>query len=153
MERTLLLIKPSAIQRGLIGEVIKRIEMKGLKLCGIKMMQLDDSILNEHYAHLCNKPFFPIVKDSMKATPVIACCIEGIDAATVVRNLTGSTNGRNASPGTIRGDYSVSVLENIVHTSDSAEAAAIEVPRFFKSEELFSYKSATFEFIYSPDEI
>lgn len=153
MERTLLLIKPSAIQRGLIGEVIKRIEMKGLKLTGIKMMQLDDTILDEHYAHLCKKPFFPIVKDSMKATPVIACCIEGLEAVTVVRNLTGSTNGRNAAPGTIRGDFSVSVLENIVHTSDSVEAALVEVPRFFKSEELFSYQSSAFAFTYSPDEI
>ncbi|MGL5731772.1 MAG: nucleoside-diphosphate kinase, partial [Bacteroidales bacterium] len=142
MEQTLLLIKPSAIQRGLIGEVITRIEKKGLKLTGMKMMNLDDAIINEHYSHLVQKPFFPIIKSSMQATPVIACCIEGIEAVQVVRALTGSTNGRNALPGTIRGDFSVSVLENIVHTSDSIENAKIEVKRFFCDNEIFSYKSA-----------
>lgn len=153
MGQTLLLIKPSAIQRGLIGEVITRIEKKGLKLTGMKMMNLDDAIINEHYAHLVQKPFFPIIKNSMQATPVIACCIEGIEAVQVIRALTGSTNGRNALPGTIRGDFSVSVLENIVHTSDSIENAKIEVKRFFCDNEIFSYKSANFDFTYSPDEI
>lgn len=151
MEKTLVLLKPCALQRGLIGEVINRFERKGLRLAGMKMMQLDDNILNEHYSHLRERPFFGILKDSMKAAPVIAICLEGLNAIEVVRNLTGSTNGRKAAPGTIRGDYSMSGQENIVHASDSPETAAIELKRFFKDEEIFDYKPATFDFLYSKD--
>lgn len=151
MEKTLVLLKPCALQRGLIGEVINRFERKGLRIAGMKMIQLDDNILNEHYAHLKEKPFFGILKDSMKAAPVIAMCLEGLNAIEVVRNLTGSTNGRKATPGTIRGDYSMSGQENIVHASDGPETAAIELKRFFKDEEIFDYRPATFDFLYSED--
>lgn len=151
MEKTLVLLKPCALQRGLIGEVINRFERKGLRIAGMKMIQLDDNILNEHYAHLKEKPFFGILKDSMKAAPVIAMCLEGLNAIEVVRNLTGSTNGRKAAPGTIRGDYSMSGQENIVHASDGPETAAIELKRFFKDEEIFDYRPATFDFLYSED--
>lgn len=153
MEKTLLLIKPSAVQRGLIGEVITRLEKKGLRVAGLKMMQLSDEILNEHYAHLVDKPFFPRIKKSMTATPIIACCLEGVDAVRVVRGLTGCTNGRDANPGTIRGDYSSSTSENIVHTSDSPKSAGIEVNRFFKPEEIFDFRLATFDFIYTGEEV
>jgi len=151
MERTLILLKPSAVQRGLIGEVINRFERKGLRIMGLKMMQLDDAILNEHYAHLVDRPFFPWLKNAMKATPVIAMCVEGTEAVSVVRALTGATNGRKAAPGTIRGDYAMSGQENIVHASDSPENAAIELCRFFKEEELFSYPNPLQPFFYSPD--
>ena len=130
MERTLVILKPSAVQRGLIGEVITRFERKGLKLVAIKMIQLTDEILAEHYAHLIDRPFFPRIVAAMKASPVIVCCWEGIDCVQVVRSMTGATNGRNAVAGTIRGDYSVSGQENIVHTSDSVENAKIELNRF-----------------------
>lgn len=153
MERTLVLLKPCTVQRGLIGEVISRFEKRGLKLVGMKMMQLTDEILNEHYSHLREKSFFGILKDSMKATPVIACCWEGIDAVAVVRVMTGSTNGRNANPGTIRGDYCMSNQQNIVHASDSLETAVAEVQRFFKEEELFAYESSNLKSLYALDEI
>ena len=152
MEQTLVLLKPSAVQRGLVGEIINRFEKRGLRLAGMKMMQLTDEILDEHYAHLREKPFFRTLKDSMMATPVIACCLEGVEAVQVVRAMTGSTNGRNADPGTIRGDYCMSNQQNIVHTSDSPENAAAELSRFFKSEEIFQYELATLKFTYSVDE-
>lgn len=153
MEKTLAILKPCTLQRGLIGEVISRFERKGLILVGMKMEWLTDEILSEHYAHLREKPFFQRVKDSMNTTPVIICCWEGIDAVAVVRNCTGSTNGRNAIPGTIRGDYSMSVQENIVHASDSLETAAMEIKRFFKDEELFNYQSALLSTLYANDEV
>jgi len=152
MKKTLVILKPCALQRGMIGEITHRFERKGLRLAGMKMMQLTDEILNEHYSHLSVKPFFQRVKDSMMTAPVIVCCFEGVDAIKVVRDLTGPTNGRLAAPGTIRGDYSVSYQENIVHASDSPEAAATELNRFFKPEEIFDYKQATFEYIYACDE-
>ena len=153
MERNLVLLKPCTVQRGLIGEIINRFEKRGLRLVGMKMMQLTDEILNEHYSHLREKSFFGILKDSMKATPVIACCWEGIEAVCVVRTMTGATNGRNANPGTIRGDYCMSNQQNIVHASDSLETAAVEVKRFFKEEELFEYQQVNLNFLYALDEL
>ena len=141
------------MQRGLIGEVIHRFERKGLRIKGLKMMQLDENILNEHYAHLADRPFFQWVKDAMMATPVVAMCVEGTDAVEVVRNITGATNGRKAAPGTIRGDYAMSGQENIVHASDSKENAEIELRRFFKEEEIFDYPYPLRDFFYSPDGI
>lgn len=153
MEKTLVLLKPGALQRGLVGEVISRFEKRGLSLIGIKMMQLTDEILNEHYAHLADKPFFGKLKDSMMAAPVIACCFEGVEAVAVVRAMAGATNGRQAAPGTIRGDYCMSNQQNVVHTSDSVENAAVEVNRFFKKEELFKYSPISWSFQYSTDEL
>lgn len=152
-QRTLVILKPSCLMRGLVGEVTQRFERKGLHLCGMKMCQLTDAQLTEHYAHLAGKPFFQQIKDAMMITPVIVCCYEGIDAVDVVRALTGSTNGRKAAPGTIRGDYSMSFQENIVHASDSVENAAVEVARFFQPEELFDYKMPLRQFTYAADEV
>ncbi|MCD8261340.1 MAG: nucleoside-diphosphate kinase [Bacteroides sp.] len=152
IEKTLVILKPCTMQRGLIGEIVNRFERKGLRLAGMKMIQLTDEILSEHYSHLSTKPFFQRVKDSMMTAPVIICCWEGVDAIQAVRTLTGPTNGRLAAPGTIRGDYSMSYQENIVHASDSPETAAIELNRFFKPEELFEYKQVTFPYIYACDE-
>lgn len=153
MEKTLILLKPSCVSRGLIGEVTNRLERKGLVICGMKMIQLDEKVLREHYAHLVDKPFFPTLAQGMMATPVVAMCLKGVDAVEVVRTLTGVTNGRKAAPGTIRGDYSMSGSQNIIHASDSVENAEIEINRFFKPEEIFDYNPAAFNFIYSADEI
>jgi len=153
MEKTLVIIKPCAIQRGLIGEVTKRFEQKGLQLCGIKMMQLSDEILADHYAHLVLRPYFKRIKDSMMITPVIVCCWKGKDAVHLVHEMAGKTNGREAAYGTIRGDFSMSVQENIVHTSDTVENAIEELARFFKPNEIFEFNHAGLNFLYANDEI
>ncbi len=153
MEKTLVILKPGTIQRGLIGEIINRFEKKGLRLAGMKMVWLTDEILSEHYFHLKDKPFFQRLKDDMRTIPVIVCCWEGIDAVEVIRTLTGKTNGRLAAPGTIRGDYSMSVQENIVHASDSQENAKIELQRFFKENEIFDYPLNNLLSLYANDEI
>jgi len=118
----------------------------------MKMMQLSDEILREHYAHLVDRPFFPSLAASMQASPVVALALEGVDAVQVVRTMTGSTNGREAAPGTIRGDYSMSNQQNIVHASDSTSNAAIELKRFFRDEEIFDYTSGAFGYIYGDGE-
>ena len=152
LEKTLVLLKPCTLQRALVGEIITVFERKGLRICGMKMMQLTDELLSEHYAHLSGKPFFQRVKDAMMTAPVIAMCLEGVDAIAAVRALAGPTNGRNAAPGTIRGSYCMSFQENIVHASDSPETAAVELARFFRPEEIFSYRPATFDYLYANDE-
>lgn len=152
MESTLVLLKPCTLQRGLAGEIISIFEKKGLQLCGMKMMQLTDELLSEHYAHLAEKPFFQRVKDSMMAAPVVALCLRGVDAVAAVRALTGPTNGRNAPAGTIRGSYCMSFQENIVHASDSPETAVTELKRFFKPEEIFDWEQNIFPSLYANDE-
>jgi nucleoside-diphosphate kinase len=152
MEKTLILIKPNAIQRGLTGDIITRFERKGLRFVGIKMMYMTDEIVNEHYAHLKERPFFPYLKASMQAAPIIACCLEGAEAVDTVRLMVGATNSRKALPGTIRGDFSMSGEQNVVHASDSVENAQIEINRFFKEGELFDYSSAVTAFEYGGEE-
>lgn len=152
MEQTLVILKPSAVERNLIGEVIGRIEKKGLIICGLKMMQLDEAILREHYAHLVDKPFFPSLVDSMTASPVVVMCLKGVDVVSVFREMTGVTNGRKANPGTLRGDFCMSGQMNIVHASDSVENAKIELARFFKPEEIFDYTPANIGFLYGDSE-
>ena len=153
MERTLILIKPDAIQRGLIGRIITRFEEKGLKIAGVKFLKLTDAILSEHYSHLADKPFFGGIKRFMQSTPVIAICLEGLDCVDTVRSLCGITKSREATPGTIRGDLAMSIQANLVHASDSRDTASKEVPRFFDDSELFEYDSALTSTIYSPDEL
>ena len=153
MERTLFIIKPGCLQRGLDGEVISRFEKRGLKLVAMKMVRLTDEVLDVHYAHLKDKPFFQWLKDGMMAAPVILCCWEGHCAVQVVRDMAGATRASKAVPGTIRGDYSTSAQENIVHTSDSPENAAIELERFFVESDYCFYDSPLDPFKYAPDEI
>ena len=153
MEKTLVILKPSCLQRGLVGEVTKRFEQKGLRLCGMKMCQLTDEQMSQHYAQHAGKSFFQQLKDAMMVTPVIVCCYEGVNAVEVVRQMAGVTNGRKALPGTIRGDLSMSFQENIVHTSDSIETAKIELQRFFKEDEIFDYPQPQFSFLYASDEL
>lgn len=152
MERTLVLIKPDALQRDLAGEIIRIFERKGLKLVGIKMMTLTDTLLDEHYSHLAGRDFFAEIKTFMRSTPVIACCWEGVDCVNTVRLLCGITKAREAAPGSIRGDYAMSVQANLVHASDSLETASVEIERFFKPEELFDYEDALNPFVYSSRE-
>lgn len=151
MERTFVLFKPDALQRGLVSELMARLERKGLKLVGCKMMRLDDKILDVHYAHLKAKPFFPRLKEYMKSAPVVATAWEGFEAVKVVRDLAGVTNGRLALPGTMRGDYSMG-MQNLVHASDSIETANAEVKRFFKDIELMAWERTSDEWIYAEDE-
>lgn len=153
MERTLVILKPSAIERSLIGEIISRIEKKGLWIVGMKMMQLDEPILRDHYAHLVDKPFFPSIVESMTSTPVVVLCLKGVDVVNVFRTMTGVTNGRNAAPGTLRGDFCMSGQANIVHASDSVENAEIEIRRFFKPGEVLDYTPVSASFYYSADEL
>ena len=153
MQQTLIIFKPSAVERGLVGTVLARFEAKGLAITGMKMMQLSPEILREHYAHLVDRPFFPLLVESMSITPVIVMSIKGRDAVEVVRAMTGATNGRKALPGTIRGDFSMSGQENIIHASDSLESAEIETRRFFKPDELFDYTPSLMRSMYAPDEI
>lgn len=152
MERTLVLLKPDAVQRDLVGEIITRLERKGLKLVGLKMMRLPDALLNEHYSHLVGRDFFPEVKSFMQLTPVVACCWEGTDCVNTVRTLCGITKAREAEPGTIRGEFAMSVQANLIHCSDSLETARIEVERFFKPEELFDYPDILEGYVYSSRE-
>ena len=152
MERTLLLIKPDALQRGIVGKVMSYFEDTGLKLVGTKMMQLDDALLKEHYAHLADKPFFPGIAKFMSSAPVVAQCWEGNDVVNVARIICGVTNAREAAMGTVRGDLGMSVMCNLVHASDSAETAKTEVARFFKDDELFDYDKKNYAFIYAEDE-
>ena len=119
----------------------------------MKMVQLTDEILDVHYAHLADKPFFQWLKDGMMAAPVILCCWEGYSAVQVVRDMAGATRASKAVPGTIRGDYSVSAQENIVHTSDSLENARIELERFFTEADYCAYESPLDPFKYAPDEM
>lgn len=152
METTLILLKPSAVERGIVGEVISRFENKGIQIVGMKMMQLTDSILDEHYAHLKDKPFFARIKASMKSCPIVAMALRGVGVIDVVRKMAGVTNGREAEPGTIRGDYSMSIQENVIHASDSLETAEIEVKRFFSDDELFDYPQYLNPYIYALNE-
>jgi len=152
IEKTLVLIKPDAIGRALVGRIISRFEEKGLAIVGMKMIMPDENVLKGHYAHLCNEPFFPKIMAFMTSAPIIALCFSGFNAVEVTRSLCGVTNARNALPGTIRGDLGMSIRKNLVHASDSPQAALDEIGRFFSEEEIFSYDRVLDEIIYSTDE-
>lgn len=152
MEKTLIIIKPDAIQRGLVGEVTRRFERKGLKLVGMKMIRLSEALLTDHYAHLADKPFFGGIVSFMKSSPVVVQCWEGKEAVEAVRLICGITNARKADGGTIRGDFAMSMQCNVVHASDSTENGKIEVARFFNEDELFGYDKDEYLHVYSEDE-
>lgn len=146
-EKTLIILKPDAIQRGLVGDVVTRFERKGLKIIGMKMIQLEDVLLEAHYAHIKDKPFFGGIKNFMKASPVVVLALSGIEAVAATRLIVGPTKAYEAAAGTIRGDFSLSMQSNIVHASDSVENGIVEVARFFAGTELFEYKRNDFNFI------
>jgi nucleoside-diphosphate kinase len=138
-ETTLILFKPDAVGGGLVGQVLTRFERAGLKIRGLKMLQFEEALLKEHYAHIASKPFFPEVQRFMQKTPVIALALEGENAVAAVRDLLGPTDSKKAAKGTIRGDLGVDVMVNVCHASDSAETAAQELKRFFREGELFGW--------------
>ena len=148
-EKSLIILKPDAIQRNLVGEVISRFERKGLKIIGLKMMTVEDTIVEEHYAHIKDKPFFPGIKNFMQSSPVVVMALEGVNAVSAIRLIVGPTKGYEADAGSIRGDFSLSTQSNIVHASDTVENGVAEVKRFFKDEELFNYKKVDTDFIYA----
>jgi nucleoside-diphosphate kinase len=137
METTLILLKPDCIKKGHAGDVLQRFEQAGFRIRGCKMMRLGVDILREHYAHIAAKPFFGEVEEFMQSSPVIAMALEAEGAVDKVRALVGPTDARKAAKGTIRGDYGVDVMVNVVHASDSQETAAKELKRFFRDGELF----------------
>ncbi len=148
-EKSLIIIKPDAVQRNLVGEIVSRFERKGLKIVGMKMMDIESALLDEHYAHIKDKPFFPGIRDFMQSSPVIVMAVEGINAISAIRLIVGPTKAWEANAGTIRGDFSLSTQSNIVHASDSIENGEIEVKRFFKEEEIFKYNKIDTDFIYA----
>jgi nucleoside-diphosphate kinase len=131
MSRTLILVKPDGVQRQLVGDVLGRFERKGLKIAALKLVQLETAVVQEHYAHLNDKPFFGELVSFMTQSPVVAAILEGDSAVEVGRQVIGATNPLEATMGSIRGDLAISAGENIVHGSDSDENAEIEIKRFF----------------------
>lgn len=148
-EKSLIIIKPDAVQRNLVGEITSRIERKGLKIIGMKMMGIEDALLEEHYAHIKDKPFFPGIRDFMKSCPVVVLAVSGINAVSSLRLLVGPTKAWEANAGTIRGDFSLSTQSNIVHASDSVENGELEIKRFFEDKEIFSYDKIDSDFVYA----
>src|SRR5215203_4316943 len=139
MERTLILLKPDAVQRRLVGDLIAKFERKGLRLAGLKLVQADQALASKHYEVHKERPFYGSLLSFLTSGPTVALVLEGREAVAVARNLIGATDGVKAAPGTIRGDYAISVQNNLVHGSDSAENAAKEVALWFKSEELVGF--------------
>ncbi|MDP2946257.1 MAG: nucleoside-diphosphate kinase [bacterium] len=150
MERTLIIIKPDALQRSLVGEIIGRFEKKGLKIVGLKMRDLDDLKLNDHYSHHQDKPFFGNLKKFMKSSPVLLMALEGPEVVQAVRIICGSTKGVEADAGTIRGDLAMTNW-NLVHASDSLATAEQEIKRFFNADELFNYSKVGWDMVYESE--
>ncbi|MBD3279648.1 MAG: nucleoside-diphosphate kinase [Candidatus Pacebacteria bacterium] len=150
--QTAVLVKPDGLQRGLIGEIISRFERKGLKLVGIKMVEMSEQMLNKWYAEHQDKGFFDDLVSFMGSRPVVAMVWEGIEAVPVVRKLVGTTLGREAEAGSIRGDFGMSQAFNLIHASSSNEAAEREINIVFDDDELFEYSSALECVIYAEEE-
>ena len=152
MEKTLIILKPDCVQRGLCGQVLSRFEGRGFSISAMKMVKLQHALLEEHYSHLKGKPFFPALLEFMSSSPVVVAVIEGRDSVEIVRRMCGATNAANAENGTIRGDLALSTQYNVIHASDSRDTAEKEIKRFFKPEEMHSYKRALENLTYSADE-
>jgi len=150
-EKTVVIVKPDGVQRGLVGEIVKRLESKGLKIVGMKMNYLSEAQLREHYAHHVEKPFYPGLESFMKSSPVAIICAEGKNAVEAVRLIAGITNGSKADAGTIRGDLAMGMC-NVVHCSDSPENGEAEVKRFFVEGEIFDYSKTEYLHVYMDDE-
>lgn len=139
LERTFVLLKPDAVARRLTGEILSRFERRGLKIIGLKQLQVTPELSKKHYAEHVSKPFYPMLEEFITAGPVVALVLEGPEAISVIRAMLGPTNGRQAAPGTIRGDFGLSRQMNLVHGSDGPEAAAREIPLYFQPNELVSH--------------
>ena len=147
MEQTLVLVKPDGVQRGLVGEIIGRLERRGLKLAAMKLMQVDESLAHRHYGEHADRPFFGGLVSFITSGPVVAMAWEANNAVEIVRSTMGVTNPANAAPGTIRGDLGVDIGRNLIHGSDSAESAARELSLFFEPQEILSYGRSNDEWI------
>lgn len=152
MERSLILLKPDCVQRRLMGEIITRFEKKGLNIIAMKMLQVTPELAQQHYAEHVEKPFYPGLEAFITGAPVVAMVIEGIEAISVVRDTLGATNGRNAAPGTVRGDYSSSRQMNLVHASDGEESAAREINLYFDDDEICPYTPTLTPWLKAADE-
>lgn len=150
-ERSLIIIKPDAVQRSLVGEIVNRFERKGLKIIGMKMMHLKEALLAEHYAHVADKPFYPRIERFMMSSPVVVMAVAGLKAIDAIRTIVGPTKGYEAAAGTIRGDYALSMQSNVVHASDSVENGKAEIKRFFNDDEIIDYDKVDTKFIFSDD--
>ncbi len=142
-ERTLVLVKPDGVQRGLIGQVLSRLEARGLKLIGLKLMQMDDALATQHYAEHTEKPFFPGLRAFITSGPLVAAAFEGEKVVQIVRNTMGATNPVDAAPGSIRADFGVDLGRNVIHGSDSPESGEREIALFFDDAELLSWSRDT----------
>lgn len=148
MERTLVLIKPDAVQRGLVGEIIARLERRGLKIVGLKLVDVTEPLARQHYAVHEGKPFFEPLIAYITASPVVAMVMEGPNAIEIVRRTMGATAPAEAAPGTIRADFALEIGRNLVHGSDGSETAKQEIALWFKEEELISWTRSTDRWIY-----
>jgi nucleoside-diphosphate kinase len=142
LQRTLIIFKPDCVQRRLVGQILQRFEAKGLRLAAFKLMQVDRALGERHYAEHRERPFFPSLIDFITGGPVVVGVLVGPDAIAVVRTLLGKTNGVEAEPGTIRGDFSISKQNNLIHGSDSPESAEREIALWFRPEEILDYEIA-----------
>lgn len=152
MERSVVLVKPDGLQRGVVGEIIHRFERKGLQLIGVKMISLSDVLLDVWYAHHKDKPFFGSLKAYMKSYPVVAMLWEGVDCVATIRKLVGVTKAREAESGTIRGDFAMSQQYNLVHASESSEVAQKEADLMFDSSEIFPWEKTDLSHVYLDEE-
>jgi nucleoside-diphosphate kinase len=139
MERTLVLVKPDGVQRGLVGEILSRMERKGLKVVGLRLLEVSREMAERHYAVHAGKPFYPGLVDFITSGPVAAVALEGPDAIATVRRVVGQTMPNEAAPGTIRGDLGISGLRNLIHASDAADTATFELGLWFDSDQLLDY--------------
>lgn len=147
MEKTFLMLKPDAIQRGLIGEIIGRFEKKGFKLVALKLIQVDRNLAEEHYKEHKGKGFFEPTVQYIMSSPVVAMVWEGKNVVALAREMMGATNPANAGPGSIRGSYAMDISRNVIHGSDSVESAEREISLYFRPEEILSYKKAGEEWL------
>jgi nucleoside-diphosphate kinase len=151
-ERTLVLVKPDGVQRLLAGRIIARYEERGLKIVGLKLVQVDRDLAERHYAVHREKPFFGGLVDFITSAPLVALALEGPNAIGIVRAINGATRPHEAAPGTIRGDFALETAQNIVHASDSAENAAVELELWFRADELHQYERDVDRWVLAPEE-
>jgi nucleoside-diphosphate kinase len=148
MERSLIILKPDAVQRGLIGPILTRLEQRGLKLMGLKLMRIDDTLARRHYGIHEGKPFFAGLVEYITSGPVVVAAVSGKGVIGIVRSMVGATNPAQAAPGTIRGDFAVEIGRNLIHASDSPENGESEVTLFFQQQELIEIERSTDRWIY-----
>lgn len=148
MERTLVLVKPGALQRGLIGEIISRFEIRGLKVVAMKLMQVTRALAEQHYEEHVQKPFYEGLVNFITSGPIVAMVLEGENTVNMVRKMMGKTNPQDSAPGTIRGDFGISIGKNVVHGSDSLKSAEREIDLFFKEDEILDYQKTDENWLY-----